>query len=207
MRWRCLALGGVAGFILVACNTNPLAPPPLVPPLDISQVSSEGPYSLGADDEIRIVVYGQPDLSTDYKLDDSGQISVPLIGAVDALGLNARELEARLTERLSQGFLVDPSVNVEITSYQPIYILGEVNQAGRYDFQNNMNIIAAISIAGGYTEDAVTSIYKVTRTVDGVAVQGRGSQSTIVKPGDVVEVLDIELVDKDILTPEELNRQ
>ncbi|MEM1399727.1 MAG: polysaccharide biosynthesis/export family protein [Pseudomonadota bacterium] len=206
-RWNSAILAGVTALALTACvATDPLAPPPEIPPLDIGQLSNEGPYRLGADDEIRLLVFGQPDLSANYKLDDTGQISVPLIGAVDARGLSARELEGRLAQRLSEGFLVNPSVNVEVVSYRPIYILGEVGNSGRFDFQNNMNVVSAVAIAGGYTEDAVTSVYKVTRTVDGVAVTGRASQTTVVEPGDVIEVFNIEDVPRDILSPEEAER-
>jgi len=153
-----------------------------------------------------LIVFGQPDLSANYKLDDSGQISVPLIGAIDALGLSARQLEGRLAQSLSEGFLVNPSVNVEIVTYRPFFILGEVGNSGRYDFQNNMNVVSAVAIAGGYTPDAVTSVFKVTRTVDGVAVTGRASPTTVIEPGDVIEVFNLLSVPRDVLSPEELER-
>ena len=189
-----------------AATVDELQPLPEIPPLDISQLTNEGPYLLGADDEIRLLVFGQPDLSANYKLDDSGQISVPLIGAVNAEGLNARQLEQRLADRLSQGFLVNPSVNVEVITYRPFYILGEVGNSGRYDFQNNMNVVSAVAIAGGYTEFAVTSVFKITRTVDGVAVTGRAGPTTIIEPGDVIEVFSLDAVPPDILSPEEQDR-
>lgn len=202
-----MSLLAAAAFALTACTSvETLQPLPDIPPLDIGQLTNDGPYLLGADDEIRLMVFGQPDLSSNYKLDDSGQISVPLIGAVDAEGLGARALEARLAERLSEGFLVNPSVNVEVVSYRPFYILGAVATSGRFDFQNNMNILSAVAIAGGFTDEAVTSIYKVTRTIDAVPVTGRANPTTIIEPGDVIEVFNLEDVPPDILTPGELER-
>lgn len=206
-RWRPTTIFAAVVLSLAACvSDDPLQPAPEIPPLDIGQLTNDGPYLLGADDEIRLIVFGQPDLSANYKLDDSGQISVPLIGAVDALGLSARQLEARLAQSLSEGFLVNPSVNVEIITYRPFFILGEVGNSGRYDFQNNMNVVSAVAIAGGYTPDAVTSVFKVTRTVDGVAVTGRASPTTIIEPGDVIEVFNLLSVPRDVLSPEELER-
>ncbi len=205
--WRPTTVIAALAIGIAACApVDPLQPAPEIPPLDIGQLTNDGPYLLGADDEIRLIVFGQPDLSANYKLDDSGQISVPLIGAVDSLGLSARQLEGRLAQKLSEGFLVNPSVNVEIVTYRPFFILGEVGNSGRYDFQNNMNVVSAVAIAGGYTEDAVTSIFKVTRTVDGVAVTGRASPTTVIEPGDVIEVFNLQAVPRDILSPEELER-
>lgn len=206
--WRPANLVAALALGLGACTatTETLQPLPEIPPLDIGQLTNDGPYLLGADDEIRLLVFGQPDLSANYKLDDSGEISVPLIGAVGAEGLSARQLEARLAQRLSEGFLVNPSVNVEVVTYRPFYILGEVGTSGRYDFQNNMNVVSAVAIAGGYTPEAVTSIFKVTRTVDGVAVTGRAGPTTVIEPGDVIEVFNLASVDPTILSPAELDR-
>ena len=85
---------------------------------------------LGPNDRIRLKVYGETDITGEYEIDSTGNVSIPLAGHLKATGLTTRQLEHSITSALSKGIVRDPRVNVEIAEYRPYYILGEVKKSG-----------------------------------------------------------------------------
>lgn len=145
-------------------------------------------YLLGPGDRVRIVVFGQPDLSGQFHLDGNGKISMPLINAVDASGLSASALEKRITERLRPGYLKDPSVSVEILSYRPFYIVGEVRTPGSYPYVAGMTAINAVALAGGFTYRANESTFEIKRGEENGSVEMEAGPETGIRPGDVIRI-------------------
>ena len=108
------------------------------------------PYRLDSSDTLRVIVFGQRDLNNTYTVDQAGYISMPLIGSVPARGMTARELEGAITPRLKNGFLRDPDVSVEVATYRPIFVMGEVANSGQYPYVAGMTAQNAIATAGGF---------------------------------------------------------
>ena len=75
---------------------------------------------------------GRPDQH--LRVDQSGYIAFPLVGAVPARGHTAQQIEATLAAKLREGYLRDPDVSVEIDRYRPIFVMGEVGAAGQYSY-------------------------------------------------------------------------
>jgi polysaccharide biosynthesis/export protein len=149
-----------------------------------------GAYRLDSGDHLRIVVYGDQQLSGDYIVDDEGAISMPLINRIEARGLTPTDLEQTITKRLADGFLVDPSVNVQVQGMRPFFILGEVKQPGQYSYANSMTVLSAVAVAGGFTYRAKTDYVQITRRDGEKVVKGRADLSSLVEPGDVVFVYE-----------------
>jgi polysaccharide biosynthesis/export protein len=151
-------------------------------------VSYDKAYRLDAGDKLRVVVYGQEGLTNTYAIDAGGSITMPLIGAVPARGRTPAGLAAEITGRLRNGYIREPSVAVEIDSYRPFFILGEVAAPGQYPYVPNMSVESAIAIAGGFSPRAKRDQVTLTHT------DGNGSYRTIVPlgtpmgPGDTVLV-------------------
>ena len=114
-------------------------------------------YRLGTGDKLRVTVFGQPDMSGEFAVDAAGQVTVPLVGAIDAARLTVAELTKSITDRLAKDFLVDPKVSVDVLNYRPFYVLGEVKSPGSYAYVVGINIRQAIAIAGGFNRRAKTS--------------------------------------------------
>lgn len=128
-------------------------------------------YRLGTGDKLRVTVFGQPDMSGEFAVDASGQVTIPLVGAVDAGRMTVPELTKAITERLAKDFLVDPKVSVDVLNYRPFYVLGEVKSPGSYAYVVGINIRQAIAIAGGFNRRAKTSevtLYRDSRNDKGV---------------------------------------
>jgi len=150
--------------------------------------SSSGPYTLGAGDRIRLQVFGQDELSQEYLVSDSGVITVPLIGSVDAQGKTLAGLEESVAGELSNGILVDPNVTAEIVAYRPFFILGETKAPGQYPYVPRMTVLSAVSMSGGFTYRAEQDAVSVTRLVDGQMAEFRADPLSMVEPGDVINV-------------------
>jgi polysaccharide export outer membrane protein len=147
-----------------------------------------GPYTLDSGDKLRIVVFGQDALSNNYTVDAQGQVSLPLVGAVEARGLTTSQLAGAITGRLKSGYVRDPSVAVEIETYRPFFVLGEVTFPGQYPYVPNMTVQNAVAIAGGFTPRAAKDKVTITRKVQGMPTRTVLPLRYPLRPGDTVEV-------------------
>jgi polysaccharide export outer membrane protein len=145
-------------------------------------------YRLDAGDKLRVVVYGQDGLTNTYAIDAGGSITLPLIGAVPARGRTTAELAGAITARLRNGYIREPSVAVEIESYRPFFILGEVAAPGQYPYVPNMTVESAVAIAGGFSPRARRDTVTLTHTDGGGTGRYVVPLGTSVTPGDTVMV-------------------
>lgn len=146
-------------------------------------------YQLGPGDRVRITVFGQQDLSGEYAVDGTGTLSFPLVGQVHAGSLTAGQLGKTLEGSLSPNYIKNPHVSVEVLSYRPFYILGEVKTPGSYAYVSGMTVLNAVALAGGFTYRARDDDFRLQRTAkDGSKTQVDAEPTTPVQPGDVITV-------------------
>jgi polysaccharide export outer membrane protein len=145
-------------------------------------------YRLGTGDKVRVIVFGEDDLGGEFQIDDGGFIRLPLIGQLKAADLTPRELETRITAALADGYLNQPRVSVEVTDYRPFYIIGEVNKPGQYPYVNDMSVLNAIALGGGYTIKASDSTVYIRREGTTKEQEFPAEPATKIHPGDVVRV-------------------
>ena len=146
------------------------------------------PYTLDAGDKLRIVVFGQDGISNAYIVDAGGNVNLPLIGAVPARGSSTQQLSQRIAERLKQGYVREPHVSVEVETYRPFFILGEVTTPGQYPYVADMTVEKAIAIAGGFAPRADKNKVELTRNAHGQQMKGDVPLSYPLRPGDTVLV-------------------
>jgi protein involved in polysaccharide export with SLBB domain len=133
--------------------------------------AAAGDYLLGADDRVRVTVYGWPELSGEHRIAIDGTISLPLAGEFDAAGNTIGDVRLAIADRLVAQLPSRPNVTLEITQYRPIYVLGAVSAPGAYEFQADMRVLQAIALAGG--------VRSVLQSGDNVAVQAANAQSDV----------------------------
>ena len=163
------------------------APVGYVPPMAYAAPASDK-YRLDAGDKLRVVVYGQEGLTNSYAIDAGGSITMPLIGAVPARGLTPAGLAAQIAGRLKNGFIREPSVAVEIETYRPFFILGEVQAPGQYPYVPNMSVESAVAIAGGFSPRARRDSVTITHTDASGTSRFVVSPASPISPGDTVLV-------------------
>lgn len=153
-----------------------------------AQTSKE--YRLGAADQLRITVFGEPELSGEFVVDGEGRVSLPLIGEVSALGQTIRDFQRDVQTRFAGGYLRDPSVSVDVLNFRPFYILGEVNKPGEYPFTNRLTVLNAIATAEGFTYRANKRVVIIKGVDDAQERRVELTPSTRINPGDTVQVLE-----------------
>ena len=160
MRWYGLVTSLIGVGLLAGCATAPTPPDGYHPEL-------VSPYQLDSGDRLRVIVFGQTDLSNTYVVSQGGSIAMPLIGAVVARGRTTGQIEADIAARLRNGYLRRPDVSVEVDRYRPFFAMGEVGAAGQYPYVPGMTVQQAIAAAGGFTPRGDTYTVRVTRSVNG----------------------------------------
>jgi polysaccharide export outer membrane protein len=158
--------------------------------LGLSPAVSQGyEYSLGTGDLLRVTVFGHEDLSGEFEVDSAGRISLPLIGDLLVGNGSLDNVEQLIVSALKPDYLKNPQISVEIISYRPFYIIGEVANPGSYPYVGRMRVINAVAMAGGFTYRAVEDELLITRA-KGNGKQEHVKQETPVFPGDVIEVAE-----------------
>jgi polysaccharide biosynthesis/export protein len=165
-----------------------------------SPASVAGPdYVIGADDNLHISVWKEPELTNTLPVRPDGKISMPLLDDVQAAGLTPMQLATSLTEKLKK-YLADPRVTVVVTQMnsQRVYVLGEVLHTGAMPLLPNMTVLQALATAG-FTQFANTKGIYILRTNNGKqqklpfnykqVVKGDDmAQNVSLKPGDTIVV-------------------
>jgi protein involved in polysaccharide export with SLBB domain len=154
---------------------------------------------LGADDLFIVRVYGEPDLSGDYRVGADGTIDFPLAGRIAVKGLSVGEVQREIVTRLKAGYLLNPQVTVMVKDFnsRKVSVLGQVVHPGAVSYFPNMTIVDAIASAGGFTGVAAKNSVNLRREVTGKVetrtfpvadiTEGRSPNISIM-PGDVLVV-------------------
>ncbi len=178
----------VSAVVLAGCGSslqtvtaNTPAPVPAAVPLDDL-------YRLGSGDKLRIIVFGESELSGEFFVDDSGAIDLPLIGDVPATGATIGEFENRVVARFSDGYLRDPKVSIEVLNYRPFFIIGEVRNGGEYPYKNGLTIQDAVAMAGGFSYRANQRAVHIRRAGENDEQVYDATQRVPIYPGDNVRI-------------------
>lgn len=155
-------------------------------PVDASSAAAD--YQLSAGDKVRIIVYNEPTLSNEFTIGSDGQLSFPLIGSINAAGRTTSQLGEDMTGRLGSGYLKNPRVSVEVLTFRPFYILGEVQKAGQYPYAPGMTVLNAVATAGGFSYRAERRIAFIRRSGSTRELPVKIAPDLMVAPGDTIRI-------------------
>lgn len=175
---------GIVGCTGGGSSASSVPAPQASAPAAVSEAAPD--YTLGSGDKLRVIVFGEQDLSGEFDVTGTGKVSLPLIGQVQAAGLTLDEFEHKIASKLKEGYLTSPKVSVEVLNYRPFYIIGEVTKPGEYPYTNGMTVLNSVAVAGGFTYRANQDQVFITR--GGNESEYPVSQSVRVLPGDIVRI-------------------
>jgi polysaccharide export outer membrane protein len=172
---------------------------PLAAPDEVKFQTLESNYKIAPMDKLAIKVFKMDDLSGDYNVDLAGNISLPLIGEVQAANLTTAQLDDQLTEKLGAKYLEHPDVSVAIKSSTAhvVTVDGAVKEGGSFPVGGPISLIQAIAMARGTSEDANPRRVAVFRTIGGqrqaaafdlTAVRRGQSPDPQIYPGDIIVI-------------------
>jgi len=156
---------------------------------------------LGPGDVFEVTVFGEENLTRTLRVGPDGDVHFPLIDRIRVGGLTTTEIETLIKTRLQDGFIRDPSVTVFVKEYnsKKVFVLGEVDKPGTFPYAAGMNIVEAITLAGGFKASANTNYVVVTRrTPSGdqripipveKIIEGLAT-NFVLQPGDIIYVPD-----------------
>jgi polysaccharide export outer membrane protein len=160
-------------LLLAACAPRPVpsAPPPrpvvAAPPAPLPKNAPRPDLVLMPGDLVRITVFQQPDLDLETRIPDTGAISYPLIGSVQAAGKSSALLEKTIREKLAADYLQSPSVTVTVREYarRRVFIVGGVAKPDGYEMshESRMTVLQLVAAAGGFTERASKDVVQLVR--------------------------------------------
>ena len=194
-RKRCMGL--VVGLALLGSCAGPAPPPPPEP-----DILERDTFVIGHEDMLRISVWKNPELSVDVPVRPDGMISVPLLNDIQAAGLTPEELKELITGQLVE-YVNNPDVTVVVTQVNSkrIYVIGAVARSGAQPLNQDMRVLDAISVAGGFVEFARKGDIKILRRSGGEIVEYRfdygaylkgnaPGTNMLLRPGDTIVVPD-----------------
>lgn len=151
------------------------------------------PYRVGSrlqtGDQLKVIVFGEDALSGIYEISPSGSVTMPLVGSVMAAGRTTSEVGHALTRAYAAGkFLQDPKISVSVVSYRPFYIFGEVTTPGKYAFASGMDVLTAVSTAGGFTYRASRSTVLIRHPGEEVWQEYSLAAPLLIQPGDLIRI-------------------
>jgi len=194
-RTRAAWLGTMAALIGVIMMNSALAQHPI----GTSQPPG-GEYEIGAEDLLEIMVWKEKDLQREVLVRPDGWITFPLVGNLQAKGKTAQQLQDEITTRLRK-YIPDPNVSIsvkKVAGYK-IFIIGRVNKPGEFVVGRYIDVIQALTLAGGLTPFASQGNIKILRKENGKETvipfdysdvrKGRQlEQNIMLKSGDVIIV-------------------
>lgn len=190
----CATAGSAAG---VHAEAGP-ATEPLQ--LDVPGVGdSAGASALGPGDVFEVKVFQDKDLSSVFMVGPEGTINFPLLGPLFVKGLTPGQVANLISERLADGYIRDPVVSVlqKEANSKKIFVLGQVTRPGTFPYVDEMNIVQAITLAGGFSPAAAKDGTNVTRregnverkyTIPVMKILDGARGNFTLKPGDIVFV-------------------
>ncbi len=131
---------------------GPALPPLLAFGLTVAAAAQDASYRLGPGDRVNVSVFGQAELTGEYTVGGGGHLFLPLVGEVAVGGMTLPDAQARVVERLADGFLQQPVVSLRVTEMRPFYVLGDVRSPGSFPFRYGASVLSGIALAGGFAE-------------------------------------------------------
>ena len=152
--------------------------------------ADEKQYTLSAGDKIRVIVFGEETLTGEYVITSGGNLTFPLVGNLSASNKTVEQLQDALVAALGNGYIRNPNVSIQVISFRPFYILGEVNRPGEYPVSTGLTFEQAVASAGGFTYRANTRrafIKRSNETKDRL-IDLRGAEPIVIRAGDTIRI-------------------
>jgi protein involved in polysaccharide export with SLBB domain len=151
-------------------------------------------YRLTAGDRVRVSVFDLAAESAEYVIDDTGTISIPALEPVAIKGQTTKEAAATIAKGYGKaGLYRSARVSVDVISFGPFYVLGEIAKPGEFAYRPGMSLFAAVALAGGHTYRANRGRVFIRRAGDPIETEYDVTADIAILPGDVVRIPEIHL--------------
>lgn len=155
-----------------------------------AETEQDRDYQLGIGDKVRVIVYNEESLSGEFQVGSNGNLALPLVGDVKAIGQTTDQVTKAYAQLLGDGYVRDPKVSIEVLTYRPFFILGEVKMPGQYPYVNNLTVMNAIASAQGFTPRAEQKFVYIRKSGSSEEKAFRLTPSLRIMPGDTIRLAE-----------------
>lgn len=189
-KWLAIAALVVSGDAQAQGQTSKSVQSPSTAASTAPVTEDDTDYRLSAGDKLRVSVFGEDTLSGEFIITSSGNLTFPLIGNIKASDQTVEQLQDTIRKSLADGYINDPRVTIQVISFRPFYILGEVARPGEYPVSTGLTLEQAVASAGGYTYRANTkrAYLKRSTSAEQELVDIRGPKQIIIRAGDTIRI-------------------
>jgi polysaccharide export outer membrane protein len=161
--------------LLAGCASGGHAPSSLPDADPVAASVGRPEYRIGPSDLLAVTVFQVKDLDREVRVNNAGEVTLPLIGNVPAAGRTVHEFEAQVAAKFQERFLQDPQVTVFVKEFasQRVTVGGSVDKPGIFPITSRMTLLQSIALAGGLDEVASKHNVFVFRTAGGQRVFAR----------------------------------
>lgn len=181
------AISMVARIILL-CLVCGIATYPVLAAEPVADPAPVVSYRLGVADKVRVIVFNEQSLTGEFIVNADGTLALPLIGNIPVAGRTTTEVMADVTRHLADGYLRDPRVSLEVLTYRPFFILGEVTKPGEYPYSNGLTVLNAVATASGFTYRAKKGEVYIKKSGEDVEHKLRLTAGLEIGPGDTIRI-------------------
>lgn len=186
----------VVGLGAGACSSDRLVS---VQPKDPAERSlnehlSASSYRLTTGDRVRLTVFDLAAEISEYTIDEAGAIAVPALEPVVVTQMTTKEAAGAISKAFAQaGLYRNARVSIDIVSFGPFYVLGEITKPGEFAYRPGMSLFAAVALAGGHTYRADRGSVFIRRAADTLETEYELTSDIAILPGDVVRIPELQL--------------
>lgn len=180
----------LAALVLTLANAACASTAMQAAPATAAAEGNSDEYTLASGDKIHVIVFGEETLTGDYVITSGGNLTFPLVGNLHASDKTVEQLQAQLATALGDGYINNPKVSIQVVSFRPFYILGEVNKPGEYPVSTGLTLQQAVASAGGYTYRANNKrayLKRANETQERLVDLRRGAP-LVVRAGDTIRI-------------------
>ncbi|AYJ86973.1 polysaccharide export protein [Sphingomonas paeninsulae] len=173
-----------------ACAASASSPQVASPSSATAAVATDNEYTLAPGDKVRVIVFGEETLTGEYVITSGGNLSFPLVGNMKVTDKTVEQVQVALAAALADGYVNNPRVNIQVISFRPFYILGEVNRPGEYPVSTGLTLQQAVASAGGYTYRAnlKRAYLKRANDTEEKLLIVKSSGPVIIRAGDTIRI-------------------
>jgi protein involved in polysaccharide export with SLBB domain len=155
---------------------------------------SASAYRLTVGDKVRVTVFDLAAETAEYTIDQTGAIAVPALEPLVITQMTTKEAADAVSKAFAQaGLYRRARVSVDVVSFGPFYVLGEVGKAGEFAYRPGMSLFAAVALAGGHTYRANRGHVYIRRATDTIETEYELTSDIAILPGDVVRIPELQL--------------
>jgi protein involved in polysaccharide export with SLBB domain len=191
---RAIALALLAMTASLACAGRKPMPST---PIQVVDLAPE--ERLGIDDVFEVRVFGEPELTSEYRVSADGTIDYPFVGRISVIGMRSGDVQELIATKLKEGYLKSPQVSLMVKEWnsRKVSVIGQVQKPGAVAYFPSMTIVDAIAAAGGFTLIASKNAVTLRRESKGnveskmcpVADISEGrAPNVVLRPGDILVV-------------------